>query len=114
DGAIRIEDKFQNTMAQVEAASSSTASTSFFVADRSNRRYVEGVEYPNDVITSIRQLGNVAATSSVLKGLVAVQSPLRTESGQAYGIVLNDHLSVSDLEDQMLFGSIENFRETPT
>lgn len=114
DGAIRIEDKFQSTLAHVEAASSSTTATSFFVADRANRRYVEGVEYPNDIITSIRQLSNVAATSSVLKGLISIQSPLRNESGQAYGIELNDHLSVSDLEDQILFGDIEDFRTTPT
>ncbi|MDQ8202971.1 FtsX-like permease family protein [Pelagicoccus sp. SDUM812003] len=114
DGAIRIEDKFQNTLAQVEAASSRGASTTFFVADRSNRRYVEGVEYPDEVIEGIRQLSNVASTSSVLKGLISVQSPLRTESAQAYGIVLNDHLSVSDLEEQILFGDIETFRDTPT
>ena len=114
DGAIRIEDKLQRTMVEVEAASSQTDSTSFFVADRSNTRFVEGVQFPDDIIEAIRQLDNVAATSSVLKGLVTVQSPLRTESAQVFGIELNDHTSVSDLEEQILFGSISTFRETPT
>lgn len=114
DGAIRIEDKFQSTLAQVEAASSSTGNTSFFVADRGNRRYVEGVEYPDQIIEALRILPNVASTSSVLKGRISVQSPLREESAQVFGIVLNDHLSVSDLEDQLVFGSLEEFRATPS
>ncbi len=114
DGAIRIEDKFQTTLAQMEAASTTRDDSKFFVADRGNRRYVEGVEYPDEVIEALRTIPNVAATSSVLKGRVEVQSPLRMESALVYGIVLNDHLSVSDLEDQIVFGSIEAFRETPT
>lgn len=114
DGAIRIEDKFQTTLAQMEAASTKGSGSKFFVADRGNRRYVEGVEYPDKVIDAIRTIPNIAATSSVLKGRVEVQSPLRMESAQVYGIVLNDHLSVSDLEDQIVFGSIEDFRQSPT
>lgn len=114
DGAIRIEDKFQATLAQVEAASSGTTKTSFFVADRGNRRYVEGVAYPDEVVGAISTLPNVASTSAVLKGQVMVQSPLRTDTAQVFGIVLNDHLSVSDLERQIVFGSIENFRQAPT
>ncbi|MDQ8181820.1 FtsX-like permease family protein [Pelagicoccus sp. SDUM812005] len=114
DGAIRIEDKFQATLAQMEAASSTRTDSKFFVADRGNRRYVEGVEYPEKIIDALQSIPNVAATSSVLKGRVEVQSPLRMESAQVYGIVLNDHLAVSDLEDQLVFGSIEEFRRAPT
>lgn len=114
DGAIRIEDKLQRTLVEVEAASSESVSTDFFVADRANRRFIEGVQFPDDIIEAIGELPNVAATSSVLKGTVTVQSALRTESAQIYGIVLNDHMTVSDLEEQVLFGSIDNFRETPT
>src|SRR5690606_14623560 len=83
-------------------------------ADRANRRFIEGVQFPDDSIEAIGERPNVAATSSVLKGTVTVQSALRTEPAQIYGIVLNDHMTVSDLEEQVLFGSIDNFRETPT
>ncbi|MBD5778430.1 ABC transporter permease [Pelagicoccus sp. NFK12] len=114
DGAIRVEDKFQATLAQMEAASSNRADSKFFVADRGNRRYVEGVEYPEKIVDALRTIPNVAATSSVLKGRVEVQSPLRMESAQVYGIELNDHLAVSDLEDQIVFGDIESFRSSPT
>lgn len=114
DGAIRIEDKFQDTMANVEAASSISESSKFFVADRGHRRYVEGVEYPDMIVEALSTVGNVASTSAVLKGRVEVQSALRTESAQVYGIVLDDHLSVSDLEDQMILGSVSDYRQTPT
>lgn len=114
DGAIRIEDKLQVTLAQVEAASSQSAQTSFFVADRGDRRYVEGVEHPGLIVEALASLPNIAATSSVLSGRLEVQSALRTDTAQVFGIVLNDHLSVSDLEDQIVFGSIADFRSTPS
>lgn len=114
DGAIRIEDKFQSTLAQVEAASRSRSDSKFFVADRGNRRYVEGIEYPDKIVEALRSIPNIASASSVLKGNVEVQSPLRTESAQVFGIVLGNHLAVSDLEDQMVFGSIEDFRQSPS
>lgn len=113
NGAIRIEDKLQSTMAKVEAASSGEGATNFYVADRSNMRFVEGVEYPDAIAKAIRQLPNVAATSAVLKGQVVVQGPLRSDTAELFGMVLEDHLAVSDLEHQILFGSIEKFRETP-
>ncbi len=114
DGAIRIEDRKQSTLEQVEAASSTAESTNFFVEDRSNSRYVEGVEFPEEVIAAISELSNVVATSSVLKGHALIQSALRSQSAQIYGIVLDDHIAVSDMEEQVLFGSIGSFRETPT
>ncbi len=114
DGAVRIEDKLQSTMANIEAASAASASTNFYIADRSNMRFIEGVEYPDAISKAIGQLSNVAATSAVLKGQVSVQGPLRSDTAQLYGIVLQDHLAVSDLEEQLLFGSIEQYRETPS
>ena len=114
DGAVRIEDKLQSTLAHVEAASSATGSTNFYQADRNNMRFVEGVEFPDQIARAISQLPNVASTSAVLKGQVSVQGPLRNDTAQLYGIVLDDHLAVSDLEEQILFGSIESFRQTPT
>jgi len=114
DGAIRIEDKFQDTLANVEAASKTSSSSKFFVADQGYRRYIEGVEYPDRIVEALASLSNVASSSAVLKGRVEVQSPLRSESAQVYGIVLNDHLSVSDLEEQMILGSVNDFRLAPT
>jgi len=84
------------------------------VTDRDSRRYVEGVRHPQRVIEAVSGLSNIAAASSVLKGNVAIQSPLRKDSAQIYGIEIEDHMAVSDIEEQMVFGAIQSYRETPT
>jgi len=114
DGAIRVEDKFQHTTITVQAGTEEAASSSFVVTDRDSRRYVEGVRHPQRVIEAVSGLSNIAASSSVLKGNVAIQSPLRKDSAQIYGIEIEDHMAVSDIEEQMVFGSIQSYRETPT
>lgn len=113
DGAIRIEDRIQATSVFVEAGSSKGNSTNFFITDESNRRYVEGIEHPDGVIEAIMELPNVEATSSVVKGSIQLQSALREDSGQVFGIVVDDHMAVSALEDQIRSGSIAAFRQTP-
>jgi lipoprotein-releasing system permease protein len=112
DGAIRIEDRIQATSVFVEAGSSKGNSTNFFVSDKNNRRFVEGVEHPESVIDAIMELSNVEATSSVLRGSVQLQSALREDSGQVFGIVVDDHMAVSALEDQIVWGSITDFRQS--
>lgn len=114
DGAIRIEDRFQDSLAKIEAATSESTATNFFVVDRTNNRYVEGVEYPDKIIDSIGRLSNIASAASVLKGRVTVSSPLRDESAQVLGISINEYVSVSDLETQVIFGTIDSFRASPT
>ncbi|MDE0766846.1 MAG: FtsX-like permease family protein [Opitutaceae bacterium] len=113
DGAIRIEDRIQATSVFVEAASSKGNSTNFFLSDENNRRFVEGIEHPESVVVAIMELSNIEATSSVLKGSVQLQSALREDSGQVFGITVDDHLAVSALEDQIDSGSIIDFRQTP-
>ena len=113
DGAIRIEDRIQATSVFVEAVSSKGSSTNFFLSDENNRRFVEGIEHPESVVEAIMELSNIEATSSVLKGSVQLQSALREDSGQVFGITVDDHLAVSALEDQIDSGSIIDFRQTP-
>lgn len=110
DGAIRIEDRIQETSVFVEAGSSKGSSTNFFLSDENNRRFVEGIEHPESVVEAIMELSNIEATSSVLKGSVQLQSALREDSGQVFGITVDDHLAVSALEDQIVSGSITDFR----
>lgn len=113
DGAIRIEDKFQGSL-PLEAASSSAQGTNFFTDGRESRRYVEGVEYPDKIVAALAQVPNVAAASAVLRGGVRVESALRGDAAHVLGIELADHLAVSDLDEQVIFGSLEEFRATPT
>src|SRR5665213_1404380 len=69
DGAIRIEDKFQDTMFVMVAAGHDKGASKFEVAgDRSGRKYIEGVEDPDLLTEALHKFKNVAAVSTVLKG----------------------------------------------
>lgn len=114
EGAIRITDRYQDSLVAVQTGIEGGAVSSFFIADKGNRRYVEGVEYPDDLMRAISTLTNVKGSSAVLKGGVWLESPLREESGEVYGIELDAHLAVTNLEEQIVFGSVSDFRATPT
>jgi len=113
DGAIRIEDRIQHSYVFVAASTSKGDHTNFYIADEKNRRFVEGIEHPETVIEAIMELQNVEAASSVIKGSIELQSPLRKDNGQVYGINVDDHIAVSALEDQIQLGSIVDFRTAP-
>src|SRR5690606_20224794 len=113
DGAIRIEDKFQGSL-PLQVATSAGEATTFFDQSREARRYVEGVEYPDRIVAALGQVPNVAAASAVLRGNVRVDSALRSDSAHVLGIDLASYLAVSDLDEQVIFGSLEDFRATPT
>ncbi len=113
DGAIRIEDRIQDPNVFVAASTKKNTSTNFFITDKNNRRFVEGIEHPDSVIEAISELENFEAASPVIKGSIQLQSPLRKDNGQIYGIMVDEHIAVSALEDQIQLGSIEDFRGSP-
>lgn len=109
DGAMRIEDKFQDTLRNMAAG----AGTEFQVSQRDGVKYIEGVEEPKAIIKALRDFSNVAAAAPVLRGSVMVRSSFKNESAQVFGIELDDQLKVSDLGRQVIGGasSIARFRE---
>jgi lipoprotein-releasing system permease protein len=110
NGAIRIEDKIQDTMRSMAAVG---ASDSYF-SHREGVKYIEGVEEPQRVADALREFSNVRGISAVVSGGVQVSSAFKTEnSPQLMGIVLEDHLRVSDLGEQIISGSLDEFRQTP-
>ncbi|MEO6873650.1 MAG: ABC transporter permease, partial [Opitutaceae bacterium] len=110
DGAMRIEDKMQDTMRSWTAA----AGSDFLVSHREGVKYIEGVEEPKAIINSLRNFPNVSGMSPVLRGNVLVRSAFKNESAQVFGINLDQHLKVSDLGHQIVQGDIDTFRESPT
>jgi len=106
NGAIIIEDRFQNTIRDMPVDGSS-----FSVGDRTQRRLVLGVENPEDVRAAVlAQFPNVTAISAIVRGSVFVTGPMRSYTGQVYGIDLDDHRRVSNLEGQIVAGDITQFR----
>ena len=116
DGAIRIEDKFQDTIFTIAAAGHDRDASKFEVAaDRSARKYIDGVEDPALLSEALRKFRNVSGVSVVLQGSVVADSSFKNDSAKVYGIKLEDHLAVSDLASQIVRGrgTLEDFRTTP-
>ena len=116
NGAIRIEDKIQDTIFVMAAAGHNADASKFEIAsDRSARKYIEGVEDPALITEALHKFRNVAGVSTVLQGTVIADSSFKNDSAKVYGIKLEDHLAVSDLGSQIVrgAGSLEDFRTTP-
>lgn len=116
NGAIRIEDKIQDTIFAMAAAGHNAGASKFEVgADRAARKYIEGVEDPALLTEALRKFRNVAGVSTVVEGSVIADSSFKNDSAKVYGIKLDDHLVVSDLAAQVRrgSGSLDDFRSTP-
>lgn len=106
DGAIRLEDKVQLTTVPIESGG-------FKISVESARKYKEGVAEPRLQMEAIRSIAEVKGVSQVLRGNITIQSATREDSAQIFGIVLEDHLTVSDLGKQIVMGSADEFRRSP-
>jgi lipoprotein-releasing system permease protein len=112
DGALKVQDRFQDTLASM-AVKSETGQTVSRVSLSKERRYVKGVQYPDKIMDALRHFENVSGVSAVLRGSVELDSNFRQEPAEIFGINLDDHLSVSDLGHQIIFGSLDDFRANP-
>ncbi|HNC23322.1 MAG TPA: FtsX-like permease family protein [Opitutaceae bacterium] len=110
DGAMRVEDKMQDTIRSMNAGGGSE----MLISHREGVKYIEGVEEPKLVVSALRNFENVSGTSAVLRGNVVVRSSFKNESAQVFGINLEEHLKVSDLQHQIVQGDLAEFREAPT
>lgn len=109
DGAMRIEDRIQDTMRSVGAVGSD-----FQIQQKEGVKYIDGVEDPRRIMEAVRQFANVRGVSQVLRGNIQVSSALRAADAQVYGIELENHLQVSNLERHIAVGSLDKFRESPS
>jgi lipoprotein-releasing system permease protein len=106
NGAIRIEDRIQDTMRSMAASSSSD----FYFAQREGVKYIEGVDEPQRIIDTVREWPNVSGVSAVVRGNVQISSSFKNEDAQVFGIKLEDHLRVSNLGEKITSGSLDTFR----
>jgi len=112
NGAIRVEDKIQDTIRSMEAGGGGSDSI-FQVAQKEGRKYIEGIEEPKLVMDALREFKNVSGLSEVLTGAAVLRSSFKSESVKIYGIVLDNHLMVSELAHQIVQGSLDDFRNKP-
>jgi len=114
NGAIRIEDKFQDTMYLMSVAGHDAGASKFLVSGREGRKYIEGVEDPQLLMEALKEFQNVSGASMVVRGSAVADSSFKNDTAQVYGIQLEAHLAVSDLEKQISRGSLEEFRSAPS
>jgi lipoprotein-releasing system permease protein len=114
NGAIRIEDRIQDTMRSMEAGGRGSGSNFHISMRGEGKKYIEGIEEPKLLVSALRRFENVAGVSEVLHGPVIIRSSFKSESVRAYGINVEDHRRVSDIDRQIVQGSIGDFRSKPT
>lgn len=111
NGAVQIADRFQDTLRSMEATGEN--GSSFRIAHREARQYVPGVAEPQALREALLDFENVAGVSEIVGGSARLRTASRQESIYVYGVRLDDHIRVSDLSNQILFGDLEQFREKP-
>jgi lipoprotein-releasing system permease protein len=106
DGAVRIEDKLQDTLRSSAAGA--------VPGSNEGRKFIDGVAEPALVIAAVRRFANVTGASPVLRttNLVA-RSAANERPAHVFGIDIDAHVKVSDLADHIVAGSLEQFRQMP-
>jgi lipoprotein-releasing system permease protein len=112
DGAIRIQDEIQATIRSMAAGGGNSDST-FQIAEKEGRKYIEGVEEPGLIMDALHHFANVSGAAEVLHGNVILHSSFKNDTAQIYGINLNDFIKVSDLGSQIVQGDLDAFRGSP-
>jgi len=114
NGAVRIEDKFQDTLYAMSASGHGPGQSPFEIAvAHEGRKYIAGVVDPDRITAALHEFRNVSGASMVVRGSVVADSSFKSDSAQVYGIKLEDHLAVSNLAGQITLGSLEDYRQAP-
>ncbi len=109
NGMLRIEDRIQSTRRTLPAAPDST----FAVNIEGGVRYIPGVEYPSAIQEAVAQVPGVTASSPVIRGNAVLLANFREYDSKPYGIDLASFVAVSDLETQVVDGSLKAFADNP-
>ncbi len=109
NGALRVEDRIQQTMRSMEVEGGS----GFAISMEDGVDYVEGVEHPEKIMDAMLRFREVVSVAEVLRGSAELKGNFRQMYCKPYGIVLDRFLNVSDLEHQILYGDLDSFRDNP-
>lgn len=112
NGAIRISDRFQDMEGTVSKVSDGSE-IKFIFKSRKDSRYVEGIDYPQKLRQALTSFQSVTGASEIIEVNGIIDSESRSHSVQIHGLKIEDHIMVSDIENQLLQGSIEIFKTNP-
>ena len=83
-------------------------------SESKHRRYIEGITNAREIMRVSRQFSNVAACSPVLRGTLSARSGFENATVDLFGIEASLHLQTTNLTDQLIEGSFEDFRDNAT
>lgn len=112
NGAIKISDRFQDMDGTV-SVSSVNGKTRFHLNSRENARYIEGISNPRLLRKALNQFPQITGISEILEGTGSLSGISRSQSIEIHGIKIKDHIMVSDLEDQIIRGELNEFNLNP-
>jgi lipoprotein-releasing system permease protein len=107
NGALVIRSRFQNQ-------SSSLVPSKTANVNAARRQYFEGVQNPSEIMRVSRQFSNVAACSPVLRGTLSARSGFENATVDLFGIEPALHLQTTNLAQQLIEGSFDDFRNKPS
>lgn len=108
NGAIRVSDRFQDMKETVNKISKD-GKFKFEFKSREDAEYIEGVDYPEKVRSALSTFPSINGISEVFECNAVLETKSRNYSVQAHGIRISDHITVSEIDNQLRHGSIENF-----
>jgi lipoprotein-releasing system permease protein len=109
NGALKVQDGFQANVTSMATAENG----GFNIKLREGQSYVEGIEHPDQLMKAVRKFSDVSGASEVLRGRADVRSGFRSDDSEVFGIRMADHLAVSNLGQQVRYGSIKGFETDP-
>lgn len=109
NGMVRVEDRWQSTMRSMSAEKGSN----FRISLENSVKYISGIEFPQRIMDATYRFPDVVAAAPVIRGSATIVANFRSHDCQAYGIDTETHFDVSDLENQIIYGSIEAFQRNP-
>ena len=109
-GALRIQDKTQSTLRSIELDRIRDIKSPFSYAHSEGRKFIKGIDHPRSLIKAVKEFRNVSAVSEVIRGEVSMSNNFITNRVSLHGIDLDNHLSVSDLEEYIMWGDLNEFR----
>lgn len=109
NGMVRIEDRMQSTVRSLDADPDS----SFAIGVGGSVKYIPGVQHPNVIQEALAKIPGVTASSPVIRGNAVLLANFREYDVKPYGIDLASYVNVSDLETQVIDGSLKSFADNP-
>lgn len=110
DSPMRIQSRWQSVSTEIEVEEGVAGA----VLDASvGVRFVDGIEYPEQLREAVQAFDEVEAVSEVVRGEASGETNFGRETVMVNGIRLRDHMKVTNLEQQLVDGDLRDFEANP-